>query len=164
MPIVGDVTGAGEVASAGATLVKTISDVIFRFFPDKEKAAEAAQALQMEVLTQQGQMNHDQSEINKVEAASPQLFVAGWRPALGWVCAAGFAYAFVVGPMVAMVIRVFKAEYVLPVLDTGSLIALVTSMLGLAGARTWEKVQGIEPPSAAIVTTKQVVKRALPVE
>ena len=108
-------------------------------------------------------MNHDQSETNKVEAASPQLFVAGWRPALGWVCAAGFAYAFVVGPIVAMVIRIFKTEYVLPVLDTSSLIALVTGMLGLGGMRTFEKIQGIEPPTTPIVSTRTVTKKALPV-
>jgi hypothetical protein len=39
-----------------------------------------------------------QMDINKTEAASSNVFVSGWRPAIGWVCGAGFAVQFVIGP------------------------------------------------------------------
>ncbi|MFN5700533.1 MAG: 3TM-type holin, partial [Betaproteobacteria bacterium] len=40
-----------------------------------------------------------QLEINKAEAANPNPLTSGWRPFIGWVCGAGFALQFVVGPL-----------------------------------------------------------------
>lgn len=77
------------------------------------------------------------AETNKIEAASPSLFVAGWRPFIGWTCGVGIFVSFVVQPIVNW----FVAE-ALPVLDIGQLIALVVSMLGLGAYRTVEKANG----------------------
>ena len=161
--IASDITGAGEAIEGVSSIAKTVEDTLFKIWPglDKEGVANAARELEEKLMDQQAAMNAGQSEVNKVEAASPQLFVAGWRPFIGWVCGAGFAWAFVIGPIVAMIVRVWNAAYALPVLDTGSLTALTLGMLGLAGARTYEKIQGIEPPSTPITTTK-VVHRGPP--
>lgn len=87
-----------------------------------------------------------QLDINKTEAASPSLFVAGWRPFIGWVCGAGFAYDFLVQPLLTPLMGVVSHfagfPVVLPTLDGSTLMGLTTGMLGLAGARTYEYMQG----------------------
>jgi len=85
-----------------------------------------------------------QIEVNKVEAASQNLFVAGWRPAVGWVCAGAYAYSFVVQPFLLFFITVLHWPVdiaQLPVLDMGELGVLLFGMLGLAGYRTFEKTK-----------------------
>lgn len=83
-----------------------------------------------------------QMEINKVEAANSSLFVAGWRPAVGWVCVAGLSYTFVAQPLLAWASSIWFMQ-VPPVLDMGTLITLLGGMLGLGGLRTYEKTQGV---------------------
>lgn len=85
-----------------------------------------------------------QIEVNKTEAQHASLFVAGWRPALGWVCGAGFAYQYVVRPLLPWVLTVFGVDGVppLPSLD-GSLMELTFGMLGLGALRTFEKSKGV---------------------
>lgn len=148
--------------TAGLDLAKTLGDIASKFIPDRDAQIKATQEMQSKVLDAFNAANTGQLEVNKVEAANANLFVSGWRPAVGWVCASGFAWAFVVGPVFAMFMRAFKSEYALPVLDTGSLITLLLGMLGLGGMRTAEKIQGIEPPSQGTVTTKEV-RKATPV-
>lgn len=91
-----------------------------------------------------------QQEINKTEALHSSVFVAGWRPAIGWVCVAALAYQFVVYPLLVwgwgwmQAIGWVPAELPAPpILDTEALMILLTGMLGLAGARTFEKVKGV---------------------
>ena len=73
--------------------------VMDRVFPDPAQAAAAK--LEIMKLQQSGELAQiaGQMEINKVEAASASLFVSGWRPGIGWVCGAGFAVQFVIGPL-----------------------------------------------------------------
>ncbi len=78
-----------------------------------------------------------QAEINKIEAASPKLFVSGWRPALGWVCVLGIGYQMVFRPLLGCALVYWDID--LPELDISSLISLVVAMLGIAGYRTYEK-------------------------
>ena len=88
MALVGDITGAGEAITGVGHIADTVTNTLFRLFPtlDKGQAAQAAQEIEMELLKQQGEQNSGQIEINKVEAGSASLFVAGWRPFIGWVC------------------------------------------------------------------------------
>ena len=73
--------------------------VLDRVFPDP--AQQAAAKLELMKLQQSGELAQlaGQMDINKIEAASSSIFVSGWRPAIGWVCGAGFAVQFVVGPL-----------------------------------------------------------------
>lgn len=101
-----------------------------------EKAAEIElRARELENALLVGQM-----EINKIEASSSSMFVAGWRPALGWICAIGIAANFLVFP-------VLDAYKVLPKpisFDMGTLMTLVLSLLGLGTMRTLEKSKGVQ--------------------
>lgn len=114
--------------------------LIDHFFPDPAKKAEA-QAKLLE-MAQSGDLAviAGQVEINKIEAASPNMFVAGWRPAVGWICAAGLAYQFILRPLMTFGAALFGHPVVAPDLDMGTLMVLLTGMLGFGGLRTFEKV------------------------
>jgi hypothetical protein len=82
-----------------------------------------------------------QAEINKIEAANPNPFVSGWRPALGWVCVLGIGYQMVFRPLLECALIHWQVD--LPELDISSLISLVVAMLGIAGYRTYEHAKGV---------------------
>jgi hypothetical protein len=91
-----------------------------------------------------------QLEINKAEAMSASFFKGGWRPAVGWVCVIGLFYQFIVRTILPWCIEVgaqtFHAAVAipqLPALDMGTLMMLLSGMLGLGGFRTFEKIKGI---------------------
>jgi hypothetical protein len=65
------------------------------------------------------------------------MFVAGWRPAVGWVCAIGLAFVFLVNPIIQWVTGEPG-----PVLPTDIVFELMLGMLGLGGLRTYEKLSG----------------------
>lgn len=93
---------------------------------------------------------HDQALIDQTEAASQKLFVSGWRPWIGWVCGVAFAYAFVLQPLLTFVLVAFNSSFDykrLPSLDLSQMLPVLLGMLGLAAARTVEKVNGINSGS-----------------
>jgi hypothetical protein len=107
---------------------------------------------EMEKLTLQADqaIMAGQLRINEVEAASSSLFKGGWRPAVGWTCVLALLYTFLIRPLlpwgVTVITSLTNSHFVipeLPVLDMGSVIALLGGMLGLGGFRTFEKVKGI---------------------
>ena len=85
-----------------------------------------------------------QIEVNKVEAASTNWFVAGWRPFIGWVSGFGVAWTFVLGPFAEFLARLAGWTGAMPTLDVGQLMVLVTSMLGLGVLRSYDKVKGTD--------------------
>jgi hypothetical protein len=117
--------------------------VIDRVWPDPEKAAAAK--LELFKMQQNGELAAmvGQLEINKVEAANPSVFVSGWRPAIGWVCGAGFAIQFVVGPLAEWGSAFYGTPVKFPAMDTGTMMPLLLGMLGLSGLRTAEKIQQV---------------------
>lgn len=127
--------------TAGFDLIKTGLD---KFFPDadtelKGKLAEAASQINNDYQLQIAQL-----DINKVEASSASLFVAGWRPAIGWICGVSLAYAAIIEPIarfIALVIFAYAGAF--PVIDTDITMQILMGLLGLAGMRTFEKHKGI---------------------
>jgi len=77
-----------------------------------------------------------QAEINKIEAQHRSLFVAGWRPAIGWVCAIGLAFPFILNPLIEW------AGGTGPKIPMDQLMELVVALLGLGTLRTFEKLAG----------------------
>ena len=106
---------------------------------DPDKRAEISYKLsQLEHMANQGQI-----EINKVEAAHDSLFVAGWRPFIGWVCGVAIAYAFVGQPILEWMVSIGGLEVEPPKLNVDTLYQLVLAMLGMATLRTYEKKQKV---------------------
>ena len=117
--------------------------VLDRVFPDPTQ--QAAARLELLKLQQSGELTQiaGQMEINKVEAASSSVFVSGWRPAIGWICGAGFAVQFVIGPLAEWGSALYGHPVKFPTMDTGTMMPLLLGMLGLGGMRTAEKMQGV---------------------
>jgi len=117
--------------------------VIDRIWPDPTQAANAK--LELFKLQQSGDLAliAGQMEINKVEAASASVFTSGWRPAIGWVCGAGFAVQFVIGPLGEWASALAGHPVKFPQMDTGTMMPLLFGMLGLGAYRTAEKIQGV---------------------
>lgn len=125
--------------TAGLDLGGKIAELVGRWIPDPKQAAQAALELQQAAAAERGA----QIDLNKAEAASPSLFVAGWRPAIGWVCASALAYQYLASPLLAWGFAVFAHPLpALPSID-GNMWELMVGMLGLAGWRTYEKVAGV---------------------
>jgi hypothetical protein len=125
------------------SLVGTLAGpVIERFFPDKTKAQEFAQQLQLRLLDSDVQQAVAQLEVNKVEAGSADPFVSRWRPFIGWVCGSAFAWNFVLNPAVVTISALLGNPIVIAPLDMGEMMPVLIGMLGLGGMRTFEKVQG----------------------
>ena len=116
--------------------------IIDRLFPDP--AAKAAAELELLKLTQSGDLQTvlAQLEINAKEAAHPSLFVAGWRPFVGWCCGLGLAYA-TMGHNILSWLAVARGWPVPPAVDSDVLIYTLGGLLGIAGLRSVEKVKGV---------------------
>lgn len=124
------------------TIGKVADDLITS---DEERARAAIDAYQAETARMGGQV-----EINKIEAASGNVFVSGWRPSIGWIGAMAMAYQFVVYPFMVWGWSAMQAAGWIsigllppPMLDTDALWVILTGMLGLGAARTVEKVKGV---------------------
>lgn len=136
-------------------LLKAGIDIINKFIPDKDLAAKLQQELLLKGLEIDRQYLDvaaaeaaQQASINQTEAASTNIFVAGWRPFIGWVCGAGFAYQFMVYPTVQWWIAFKKLEVVAPPTLSGVLMELTFALLGLGAMRTYEKVRNIGSKAA----------------
>ena len=116
------------------------SKVLDRVLPDP--AQQAAAKLELLKLQQSGELAQftGQMDINKIEAASSSIFVSGWRPSIGWVCGAGFAVQFVIGPLAEWGAALAGHPVKFPQMDTGTMMPLLLGMLGLGGLRTMEKL------------------------
>jgi len=77
-----------------------------------------------------------QTKINEIEAKHRTVFVAGWRPFIGWVCGIAFAFHYIIMPLLLAYTDIKPIEF-----DTNSLFTVLMGMLGLGGLRTYEKLK-----------------------
>lgn len=125
---------AADPITAVADLAGT---VINNIWPDKTEAERAQLAAAVAIV--QGQL-----QVNQAEAASPSVFVAGWRPAIGWVCGGALAYTYLLYPILMWAAAIWWPNLTPPKLgNDGMLYELLLGMLGLGGLRTFEKVKGV---------------------
>ena len=110
--------------------------VISRLWPDKSEQERAQMAAALTIV--QGQL-----DANKAEAASPSVFVAGWRPFIGWVCGAACAWNWIGLPAAKFGLAIVGVTVSLSPADLGEMWPLLLGMLGLGGLRTVEKVKGV---------------------
>jgi hypothetical protein len=120
-------------------LIKPVSEILDKFVADKDLKLK----LQHELNQELHKANIAQLEINKVEAAHRNVFVAGWRPFTGWVCASALAYHFILEPIIVFGLALYNIQLTLPQFDMGSLLTVLMGMLGLGGLRTFEKSKGL---------------------
>ena len=130
-----DLSGLGQLATGIGSAAKDIRTAI----TGKAILDPTAQAeLEEKLAAIDASVMNAQAAINQAEAASPNLFIAGWRPAIGWVCVIALAYNFLAEPLM----KTFGLNA--PTIQMQDLIGLLVGMLGLAGARTVEKINNVE--------------------
>lgn len=127
----------------GGGAFKAIVDKALGFIPNPEERQKATEALTSQLQSAMIAVTMGQIETNKEEAKSASVFVAGWRPAIGWICAAALGYQYLLRPIATTIMSYSHIPVIdLPGLDD-NLWQLLLGMLGLGGLRTYEKVTGV---------------------
>lgn len=123
---IGRMLGGGVLAGA-----QGVANIVDQFMetPDEKRAAA--------IVNRKLQQRPDevQTEINKVEAGHRSLFVAGWRPAVGWICVFALGWGWILAPF----LRFFYPDKTMPGIEVGEAISLIMAMLGMGALRTYEK-------------------------
>lgn len=112
-----------------------------------EKIIDPVEAGKLELQFKQLEqaLSNGQIAINKEEAKHPSIFVAGWRPFIGWVCGMSLMFHFIVFPTTMWILAIFSiAVPNPPIFDMQSLMTILGGLLGLGGLRTFEKVKNVE--------------------
>lgn len=126
------------------SLVGPVTGLLDKFIEDKDVKNKLAHDLSTMAERHAQELAKGQMEINKTEAAHKSLFVAGWRPAIGWICGLGMASNFLLIPIANFVLALTGSAVVIPLLDTGEMMPVLMGMLGLGAMRTYEKKQGVQ--------------------
>jgi len=136
-----DITGLGALFDFG-------SKVLERIFPDPKdrldaqtKLMELQQTGELAELAASTDLAKGQMAINLEEAKSDSLFVSGWRPFIGWICGAAFAYHFILQPLIAFCFAAAGHSIDLPDFDMNALYTVLAGMLGLGTMRSVEKIK-----------------------
>ena len=124
-------------------LIGPVTGLLDKFIPDADEKARIAHELATMGEKHAQELAKGQLEINKAEAASRNMFVAGWRPFIGWTCGIALFWHFVGLPMTIFFVSWFSVEIpTLPTFEMETLMTVLMGMLGLGGLRTFEKVKG----------------------
>jgi ABC-type glycerol-3-phosphate transport system permease component len=130
---------------AALAVIPIIGKVLDRVLPDKQANDAAKAALASSELQGEIQAVIAQIQVNQVEAASNSVFVAGWRPFVGWICGCAYAYAFILQPFLQFALVAFKVNFdstKLPTLNLAELSYVLMGMLGLGVMRSYDKTKG----------------------
>ena len=123
-------------------LIGPVTGLLDKFIEDKDQKARLAHDVATMAQKHAQELAKGQIEINKTEAQHRSVWVAGWRPAIGWSCAAGFFYTFLGYPILTWLGGIVGFSE-LPQINTDILLELTFAMLGMAGLRTFEKMKGV---------------------
>ena len=135
MGLLSDLIGGGAKGVIGG-----VADAVDRFVETPDEAA--AHELKNKALDLSLALK--QMEVNAAEAQHRSVWVAGWRPAVGWTCAGALAWTFIVQPMLVYLLAIFSPETLAPPsVDLAGLYPVLMGMLGLGALRTYEKKQGV---------------------
>ena len=125
-------------------LVDPVSNILDKVVEDKDQKAKLAHEIATMAERHAQELARGQIEINKEEAKSRNIFIAGWRPFVGWTCGLALFWHFLGLPVTLFVTGWFNLQHPpLPEFDIQSLMTVLLGMLGLGGMRTFEKFKGV---------------------
>lgn len=125
-------------------LIGPVSNLLGKFIEDKDAKNKLAHEISTMAERHAQELAKGQLEINKEEAKHKNIFVAGWRPFIGWTCGIALAWHFVLAPFIMFFSAYFGVTLPdLPAFDMASLMTVLMGMLGLGGLRSFEKYKGI---------------------
>ena len=126
-----------------SAILPVAETVIDRLVPDKNAKSKAMREMEKALVDAHAKGMLGQLEINTVEAGHRSIFVAGWRPMCGWICAAALGFHFIVAPVVQWAGTIGGWHLPIPEFDMSSLMTILLGMLGIGGMRSFEKFKGI---------------------
>ena len=126
------------------SLVTPITGLLDKFIEDKDQKAALAHEIATIADKQANEQAVAQIELNKVEAAHQSMFVAGWRPSIGWVCSLAMLLNFILIPFINLGLDFAGLELNLDLIDMETMLPVLFSMLGLGSMRTAEKIKGVQ--------------------
>lgn len=126
------------------SLIGPVTGLLDKFIEDKDKKNAIAFELSTMAERHAQELAKGQLEVNKVEAAHKNMFVAGWRPAVGWVCVAGMAGNFILIPFANFALALSGSDIVVPLIALSEMMPVLMGMLGLGAMRTVEKTKGVQ--------------------
>jgi|TARA_B100001248_G_scaffold212003_1_gene166313 hypothetical protein len=121
------------------SIVGVAGKVLNKFVADKDLKVK----LQHELKTAFHAANLAQIDLNKQEAAHQSMFVAGWRPFVGWTCGVALAYHFLIAPLLGFMLVLYGIDTPMPEFEFSQLSTILMGMLGLGGLRSYEKMKGV---------------------
>ena len=125
------------------TLVGPVSGLLDKFIEDKDQKNALAHEIATMAERHAQELAKGQLEVNKEEAKSRNVFIAGWRPFIGWTCGVALGYNYVIQPMATFGLAQIDYLVALPPLDLSEMMPVLLGMLGLGGLRTFEKFKGV---------------------
>ena len=124
-------------------LILPISKLLDKVVPDADERYRLANEISTLATRQAHEIAKAQIEVNKEEAQSHSMFVAGWRPATGWICAIGLATNYLFVPICNFVLTITESPITVPPLDLTEMMPVLLGMLGLGTLRTYEKTKDV---------------------
>ena len=129
-------------------LVPALGTLVDRLIPDRAAAEKAKSEMEAALVKASNEAALAQVEVNKIEAGHSSVFVAGWRPFIGWVCGVALALYYIPMFIIGMALWIWaclEAGSLVPRPELGvaEIIGLVMAMLGLGSLRTMEKINGV---------------------
>ena len=124
-------------------LIGPIAGLLDKFIPDADEKARLAHEIATLAERQAHEIAKAQIAVNNTEAAHKSLFVAGWRPATGWICASGLGFNYIAVPLGNFYLAVSGNSIVIPSLDLSEMLPVLMGMLGLGAYRTYEKTKKV---------------------
>ena len=118
-------------------LIGPVAGLLDKFIEDKDAKNALAHEISTMAERHAQELAKGQLEVNKVEAAHKNMFVAGWRPAIGWICGFALMYSTILSPILGI-------WYTVPPVDSSLLTTVLMGMLGLGAMRTVEKAKGVQ--------------------
>jgi hypothetical protein len=118
-------------------LIAPITKLLGKVIEDKDQRNALAHEISTMAERHALELARGQLEVNKVEAAHRNLFVAGWRPAVGWSCCFALVYSTILSPILSI-------WFTVPPVDSSLLTTVLMGMLGLGAMRTVEKTKGVQ--------------------
>jgi|TARA_Y100001951_G_C11276769_1_gene262471 hypothetical protein len=131
------------IATLLPSLLPVVGDVLDRFFPNKEEKERAQREIEAKLTEHLAQIDLAQLEVNKQEASHRSVFIAGWRPFVGWTCGLALFYTYLAQPMAMFILAQTGDLVQLPHVDLSMMMPVLLGMLGLGGLRSFEKYKGV---------------------
>lgn len=126
------------------SLIAPVTGILDKFIEDKDQKAALAHEIATIADKQANEQAKAQIQLNAVEAAHNSMFVAGWRPSIGWVCSLAMLMNFILLPLINAGLEFGGVDLHIDLIDMETMMPVLFGMLGLGGMRTAEKIKGVQ--------------------